>query len=93
LTKELEKQGVEVNNRLLAAKILETYANARLAKAKELLAGSEKDLTDKKAFRQQLENDDWQSSGGRPVDSFAGLVDKGANILGKGLSDLLDWLF
>jgi hypothetical protein len=91
--KELEKQGVEVNNRLLAAKILETYANARLAKAKELLAGSEKDLTDKKAFRQQLENDDWQSSGGRPVDSFAGLVDKGANILGKGLSDLWDWLF
>lgn len=91
--KELEKQGVEVNNRLLAAKILETYANTRLAKAKELLAGSEKDLTDKKAFRQQLENDDWQSSGGRPVDSFAGIIDKSANILGKGLSDLWDWLF
>lgn len=91
--KELEKQGVEVNNRLLAVKILETYANTRLAKAKELLAGSEKDLTDKKSFRQQLENDDWQSSGGRPVDSFAGLVDKGANILGKGLSGLWDWLF
>lgn len=91
--KELEKQGVEVNNRLLAAKILETYANTRLAKAKELLAGSEKDLTDKKAFRQQLENDDWQSSGGRPVDTFAGIIDKSANILGKGLSDLWDWLF
>lgn len=91
--KELEAQGVEVNNRLLAAKILETYANTRLAKAKELLAGSEKELTDKKSFRQQLENDDWQSSGGRPVDTFAGLVDKGANILGKGLSDLWDWLF
>lgn len=91
--KELEKQGVEVNNRLLAAKILETYANTRLAKAKELLTTSEKDLTDKKAFRQQLENDDWQSSGGRPVDSFAGIIDKSANILGKGLSDLWDWLF
>lgn len=91
--KELEKQGVEVNNRLLAAKILETYANTRLAKAKELLAGSEKDLTDKKVFRQQLENDDWQSSGGRPVDTFAGIIDKSANILGKGLSDLWDWLF
>lgn len=91
--KELEKQGVEVNNRLLAAKILETYANTRLAKAKELLTVSEKDLTDKKAFRQQLENDDWQSSGGRPVDSFAGIVDKSANILGKGLSDLWEWLF
>lgn len=91
--KELERQGVEVNNRLLAAKILETYANTRLAKAKELLAGSEKDLTDKKAFRQQLENDDWQSSGGRPVDTFAGIIDKSANILGKGLSDLWDWLF
>lgn len=91
--KELEKQGVEVNNRLLAAKILETYANTRLAKAKELLASSEKDLTDKKAFRQQLENDDWQSSGGRPVDSFAGIIDKSANILGKGLSDLWNWLF
>lgn len=91
--KDLEKQGVEVNNRLLAAKILETYANARLAKAKELLSGSEKELTDKKAFRQQLENDDWQSSGGRPVDTFAGIVDKSANILGKGLSDLWDWLF
>ena len=91
--KELEKQGVEVNNRLLAAKILETYANTRLAKAKELLTSSEKDLTDKKSFRQQLENDDWQSSGGRPVDSFAGIIDKSANILGKGLSDLWEWLF
>lgn len=91
--KELEKQGVEVNNRLLAAKILETYANTRLAKAKELLTSSEKDLTDKKSFRQQLENDDWQSSGGRPVESYAGLIDKGLNILGKGLSDLWEWLF
>lgn len=91
--KELERQGVEVNNRLLAAKILESYANARLSKAKELLAGSEKDLTDKKSFRQQLENNDWESSGGRPVDSFAGILDKGANILGKGLSSLWDWLF
>lgn len=91
--KELEKQGVEVNNRLLAAKILETYANTRLSKAKELLTNSEREFTDKRAFRQQLENDDWQSSGGRPVDSFAGLVDKGANILGKGLSNLWDWLF
>lgn len=91
--KELEKQGIEVNNRLLAAKILETYANTRLAKAKELLTNSEKDLTDKKAFRQQLENYDWHSSGGRPVDSWAGIVDKSANILGKGLADLWNWLF
>ena len=91
--KELEKQGVEVNNRLLAAKIMETYANTRLAKAKELLTNSEKDLTDKRAFRQELENADWKSSGGRPVETWAGLTDKAANVLGKGLSDLWNWLF
>lgn len=91
--KALETEGVEVNNRLLAQKILQSAADTRLANAQTLLASSEKEYTDKKAFRQQLENDNWSASGGVAVNSWAGLVDKVSTVGSKELSKLWKWLF
>lgn len=91
--KELEKEGVVINNKLIAQRILQSMAETRLADVQAYLSKVNSDGVSIDNFIKGIDARNANSSGGRPVNSWAGLVDKGATILSKGLSDLWNFIF
>lgn len=91
--KELEKEGVAINNKLIAQKILQSIAETRLTNAQTILTETNTTGISLDNFIKQIDARNADASGGRPVDSLYGLIDKGVTNIAKPLQDLWRMIF
>ena len=91
--KELEKQGVEINNKLLASKVLQTYAETRLTAAQTVLTKANTETVNLTNTVQAIDTDMAKYGNGSRAKSWPELLDKAAARLDKSLSSLWQKIF